>query len=175
MDARTKSVLITGCSAGGIGAAMVEECLERGFLVFATARNVERMDDFGRSPNVVPFTLDVTSSRDIQAAVQIIKERTGGTLDVLINNAGNGYIIPALDCDLDQGRQMFEVNFWGPLALIQRFAPFLIAAKGVVVNVNSAATVSLPLWLCRAPSHISYPSLFAFLRTIMQQIANPGW
>ena len=148
MSTQRKSVLITGCSEGGIGAAMVEECLERGFLVFATARNVDRMGDLVQSPNVVSITLDVTSARDIEAVVQIIREHTGGTLDILINNAGNGYIIPALDCDLDYGRQMFEVNFWGPLALIQKFAPFLIATKGAVVNINSAATVSLPLWLC---------------------------
>lgn len=145
-----KSVLITGCSEGGIGAGMVEECLERGFVVFASARNVERMGSLVNLPNVIPVTLDVTSTSDIEAAVEIIRKHTGGKLDILINNAGNGYIIPLLDCDPTHGRQQFEVNFWGPLTLMQSFAPFLIATKGAVVNINSAATVSLPLWLCRA-------------------------
>lgn len=150
-----KSVLITGCSEGGIGAGMVEECLERGFMVFASARKVERMGSLVNLPNVVPVTLDVTSTSDIEAAVEIIRTHTGGKLDILINNAGSGYIIPMLDCDPHHGRQQFEVNFWGPLTLMQSFAPFLIAAKGAVVNINSAATVSLPLWLCR-----DYPMSF---------------
>lgn len=145
-----RSALITGCSEGGIGAAMVEECLEHGFVVFASARNLERMGRLVNLPNVVPITLDVTSICDIEAAVEIIRKHTGGKLDILINNAGNGYIIPLLDCDPKHGRQQFEVNFWGPLTLMQSFAPFLIASKGAVVNINSAATVSLPLWLCRA-------------------------
>lgn len=158
-----KSVLITGCSEGGIGAGMVEECLERGFLVFASARNVKRMGSLVNLPNVVPVTLDVTSTTDIEAAVELVRTHTGGKLDILINNAGSGYIIPLLDCDPKQSRQQFEVNFWGPLTLMQSFAPFLIAAKGAVVNINSAATVSLPLWLCMA-------YLVSFI--IVQPIAN---
>jgi NAD(P)-dependent dehydrogenase (short-subunit alcohol dehydrogenase family) len=105
---------------------------------------MKHLSDLAR---ITLIPLDVTQGSQISAAVELIQKHTGGTLDYLVNNAGDGYIIPVLDCDQVHGRQIFEVNFWGPLRMIQEFSPLLIAARGTIVNINSVASETLPLWL----------------------------
>lgn len=86
-----KSVLITGCSAGGIGAGLAEVLQEKGYLVFATARNLSKIPQtLSNASNVKLLELDVLSSEAITAAVESVKRETNGRLDILINNSGSG-------------------------------------------------------------------------------------
>jgi NAD(P)-dependent dehydrogenase (short-subunit alcohol dehydrogenase family) len=140
MAALKRSVLVTGCSAGGIGAGLAEAFRDKGYHVFATLRNPSKLPpSLSKAPNVTPLTLDVLSSDSIAAAVSDVTKHTGGRLDILVNNSGQNFIRPALDVPLDEGRKLFDLNFWAPLATIQAFAPLLIAARGLVVNQSSAA------------------------------------
>jgi 1-acylglycerone phosphate reductase len=132
-----KSVLVTGCSAGGIGYALAEQFQKRGLTVFATARNCSKMDGLKNLPNTVLVPLDVTSPSDIDAAVAAVKAHTGGKLDYLVNNSGQSLHMPTLDQDIESAKDMFEVNFWGVFRMIKAFAPLLIEAKGTVVNIGS--------------------------------------
>ena len=142
-----KSVLITGCSAGGIGFALAEEFQVRGFHVFVTARTRSKTSNIENLPNVTFIPLDVTSSSTIAAAVEIVKAHTAGTLDYLVNNAGRSYFMPTLDVDIDEGKRLFDINFWGALAVTQAFVPMLIAAKGTIVNICSIASqINVP-WM----------------------------
>jgi hypothetical protein len=90
MTSSTKqSVLITGCSKGGIGDALAQEFYSRGFLVFATARNlakIQHLKDLGCEI----LALDVTDENSIEHAVQYVTKKNGGVLHYLINNAGMG-------------------------------------------------------------------------------------
>jgi 1-acylglycerone phosphate reductase len=132
-----KSVLITGCSAGGIGYALAQQFQKRGLTVFATARSLSKMEGLKALQNTVLLSLDVTSPSDIASAVSEVKARTGGKLDYLVNNSAQAIFVPALDQDIDEGKEMFDVNFWGTLRMIQAFAPLLIEAKGTVANIGS--------------------------------------
>jgi short-subunit dehydrogenase len=132
-----KTILITGCSAGGIGYALAAECQRRGLTVFATARTTSKMSALEKLPNMTLLPLDVTSPSSIAEAVEQVKRRTGGKLDYLLNNSGQNLIMPALDLDIDDAKGMFEVNFWGVLRMIQAFAPLLIQAEGTIVNIGS--------------------------------------
>jgi NAD(P)-dependent dehydrogenase (short-subunit alcohol dehydrogenase family) len=85
----TQSVLITGCSAGGIGDHLAREFHARGFRVFASARDLTKLEKL-KQLGVNTLPLDVTSAESIQAAAQEIGNVTGGTLDILINNSGSG-------------------------------------------------------------------------------------
>lgn len=140
-----KSVLITGCSAGGIGFALAEEFQARGFHVFATARTRSKISNIENLPNITFIPLDVANSSMRSAAVEIVNAHTGGTLDYLVNNAGRNYFMPTLDVDIEDAKRMFDTNFWGALAVTQAFAPLLIAAKGTIVNI------------CSISSHINVP------------------
>ncbi|TVY24502.1 Short-chain dehydrogenase cctT [Lachnellula hyalina] len=147
MASLRKSVLITGCSAGGIGAALAHVFQEKGYHVFASARNPTKIPaTLSGAANVTSLTLDVLSPSSIAAAVDSVQRKTGSGLDVLINNSGGGYTVPALDASLVKGKELFELNFWAPLAMLQAFAPLLIKAKGCVVNNTSAnAYIPMPL------------------------------
>lgn len=140
----SQSILITGCSAGGIGHALALSFQARNFTVFATARSTEKMEDLAALPNMHLLPLDVTSPVSINTAKEKVSELTGGKLDVLINNAGQVSTMPVLDVDIDEAKQQFEVNYWGTLRMVQAFGDMLIAAKGCIINVGSLSGV-LPL------------------------------
>jgi 1-acylglycerone phosphate reductase len=133
------SVLITGCSDDGIGYGLAAVFQKRGYHVFATARNPEKMSKLKGLDNVTLLTLDVTDKAQITAAVNAVREQTNGTLDYLINNAGRNHFMPILDEDLDVTRKLFENNVWGPLAVTQFFAPLLKQAKGTLVFLTSVS------------------------------------
>lgn len=133
----TETVLITGCSDGGIGSALAIIFQKRGFHVFATARNPSKMKSLDGLSNVTLLALDVVKSDDIKAAVEAVTKHTGGTLNYLVSNAGRNHFMPILDEDLDRVRDLFEINFYGPIALTQAFAPLLIKAKGMAVYITS--------------------------------------
>ncbi|KAI0860521.1 hypothetical protein F4860DRAFT_524921 [Xylaria cubensis] len=135
-----KTVLITGCSDGGIGSALAATFQQRGFHVFATARDPSKMNDLKGLPNVSFLTLDVVNQDHIEAAVEAVSEHIShGSFDCLINNAGRNHFMPILDESLDAIRGIFEVNFIGPIALTQAFAPMLLKAKGTAVFVTSTS------------------------------------
>lgn len=120
-------VLVTGAN-GGLGTEFVRQAVERGASkVYAAARHPRDWDD----ERIVPLVLDVTSPESIHAAAEFATDVT-----VLINNAGasNGSSVLG---DLDAVRDLFEVNFWGPLAVTNAFVPALKASKGAVLNVLS--------------------------------------
>jgi 1-acylglycerone phosphate reductase len=133
----TETVLITGCSDGGIGSALAIIFQQRGFHVFATARDPSKMTKLHGLANVTLLTLDVVKSADIKGAVEAVTRETGGTLNCFISNAGRNHFMPILDEDLQTIRNLFEINFLAPIALTQAFAPLLIKAKGMAVYVTS--------------------------------------
>lgn len=91
-----KSVLITGCSEGGIGHALALEWNSKGHRVFATARKVDSMTGL-QEVGIECLAMDVTDTESLKAVKEQIEEKTGGTLDILVNNAGQGIpLIPNL-------------------------------------------------------------------------------
>ena len=147
-----KSVLITGCSAGGIGFALAQEFQKRNLHVFATARDPSKMSQLDKRPNVTLISLDVTSLDSVQKAVEIVRAQTGGTLDYLVNNAGQTPIMPTLDFDIESAKAMYDVNLWGMVRVTQEFAPLLIAAKGTLVSISSISTSVITPWLGKSTS-----------------------
>ncbi|KAF7556353.1 hypothetical protein G7046_g6321 [Stylonectria norvegica] len=131
-----KSVLITGCSEGGIGDFLAREFHSRGFKVFASARNLQKILHL-KKIGISTIELDVTSTESVRQAAQKVEDATNGTLDILVNNAGSAYSMPVLDTDIGVAKDMFEVNLFGPLRVVQLFSPLLIAARGKVVNMSS--------------------------------------
>ncbi|KAI1206942.1 oxidoreductase [Annulohypoxylon truncatum] len=142
-----KSVLITGCSEGGIGYALAKEFRARGLRVFATARSLSKMASLENLPDVTVLQLDVTSPESIAAAASAVSGATGGKLDYLVNNSGLQVLGPLLDFDMDRARDMFEVNVFGAVATVQAFSPLLIAAGGCVVNMTSITALMSPPWM----------------------------
>ena len=134
----TKSVLITGCSPGGIGHALSLEFKEQGLRVFATARKAETIADLAEQ-GIETFSLEVTSEDSIKSIISEIESRTDSTLDILVNNAGRNYTVPALDVEMEEIRETFETNLFAVMRMCQAFAPLLIRSKGTIVQIGSLA------------------------------------
>lgn len=141
-----KSILITGCSQGGIGAGLALEAASRGYIVFAGLRNPSKAPpELQHLSNVTLVTLDVTSPSSIAAAAETVTSATKDRgLDVLINNAGSGVCGPLADTDMADTKALFETNVFGVFAVTKTFLPLLVKAKGVVLNNSS---ISGMLWM----------------------------
>ncbi|KAI0430675.1 NAD(P)-binding protein [Xylaria sp. FL1042] len=160
-----KSVLVTGCSVGGIGAALALTLADRGYFVFATARNTSKIpDDVSSLPNVKVLELDVSSTESVVAAAKAVKE-SGHGLDVLVNNAGVGYAMPILDIDIDKAQDVYNTNVFGVIRTVQAFSDMLIESRGRVVNISTiGAVLNMPWISTYSSSKASLASLSEALR-----------
>ena len=134
-----KTVLITGCNPGGIGHSLAKSFHSHGLRVFATARDpsvLTSLNDIG----ITTLPLEVTNASSITTLYETISSLTAGAgLDYLVNNAGKNYTVPALDINVDEAREMFDVNLFGVMRICSTFAPLLIAARGTIVQIGSVA------------------------------------
>ena len=133
-----KTVLITGCSPGGIGHALALQFNSKGLHVFATARNVKALANLN-GLGIEALQLEVTSPESVAEVKRHISERTSGSLDYLVNNAGRNYTIPALDVEITEVQATFETNVFSVMRMCQTFAPLLVQAKGTIVQIGSLA------------------------------------
>lgn len=135
-----KTVLITGCSTG-FGREIAVHFLSRGWNVVATMRKPEA-STLPASDSLRVLALDVTSTESIAAAIS-----EAGSVDVLVNNAGIGWLNAIEGTPLDTARDIFEANVFGTIAMMQAVLPGMRERRsGAIVNVGSSATLKpLPL------------------------------
>jgi len=129
---------ITGCSTG-LGRALAERVLKHGHRVVATARDPKQIQDIVSAfPNAAfGLPLDVTDAKQVADAVAQT-ERVFGRIDVLVNNAGYGYLAAVEEGEEAEIRAMFETNFFGLVALTKRVLPGMRARrKGHIINISS--------------------------------------
>lgn len=135
-----KCWFITGASTG-FGRAIAESVLSAGGRVIATARNPAALDDLVAkgAGRVTAIPLDVTDQRQIDQAMDA-SDAAGG-FDILLNNAGYGFlggVEESSDAEIDA---QLAVNFFGPLALTRAALPRLRRRGGYIVNMSSIAGV----------------------------------
>jgi NAD(P)-dependent dehydrogenase (short-subunit alcohol dehydrogenase family) len=141
-DQQHRAVLITGTSTG-IGRATALHLDQIGYHVFATVRKERDAASLRSqaSARLTPLLLDVTDEVSISQAEEVVSQVVGDTgLLGLVNNAAIGFVSPLEFVPLDELRRLFEVNFFGLLAVIQKFLPLLRQAHGRIVNVSSTAS-----------------------------------
>lgn len=141
MPANTESSpvwFITGCSTG-LGRALAEAVLKHGHRAIVTARNPAQIQDIvARYPQTsLAVQLDVANYSQIRLAISAA-EKAFGRIDVLVNNAGYGYLAAVEEGEEQKFRDMFETNFFGLAALIRRVLPGMRAReRGHIVNISS--------------------------------------
>jgi NAD(P)-dependent dehydrogenase (short-subunit alcohol dehydrogenase family) len=135
----TGTWFVTGTSRG-LGLELVTQLLERGDNVAATTRSIDRLTnalgatDTGR---LLPIELDLTDETAVAAAVQSTKDRFGG-LDVVVNNAGYGFLGAVEEITDAEVRQMFDVQLFGVWNVLRAALPgFRAARTGHIINVSS--------------------------------------
>lgn len=130
-----KVALVTGASSG-IGEETTRALLAAGYIVYAAARRLDRMEPL-RTAGARLISLDLTDDTSIVAAVNSIRDEAG-RIDVLVNNAGYGSYGAVEDVPMDEARRQFEVNLFGAARLTQLILPLMRSQKsGKIVNVSS--------------------------------------
>jgi short-subunit dehydrogenase len=142
-DSLPKVWLISG-STTGFGRALVEKVLSRGDRVIAASRRPEALkpleDEFSETFRAVG--LDLKSPEQIDQAV---KQATAvwGQIDVLVNNAGYGLLAPLEEIDSASMMELFQINFFAAVCLMQRVLPHMRARRqGHIINMSAAAAIS---------------------------------
>lgn len=135
---------ITGCSKGGLGYYMTKAALDRGDSVVAASRHPETLqplaDKYG--DRVRPCALDITSAEQDKKAVRQAMDWFGH-LDVLVNNSGYAYRAALEEGEEDKIRQLYEVNLFAPMRLMQLVLPIMRRQKsGTIVNISSISAIS---------------------------------
>lgn len=154
--------LVTGANRG-IGRALTEALLTRGARkVYATARDPEALRAL-RDERIVSLRLDVSDADQIRAAGEAALD-----VELVFNNAGVALARGIADSTvLGQARREMEVNYFGPLQLLQRLAPALARnGGGAVVNIGSAAG------LTNVPFFPTYSASKAALHSLTQAARN---
>lgn len=129
-------VLITG-GAAGIGRAAALQFAQGGARVVVTGRREAPLQALAAEhPGISYVVADAGKAADAPRTIAAVIERHG-RLDVLVNNAGAGAILPLADADAAQVRDIFEVNVIGPSLLARAALPHLEASKGVILNLSS--------------------------------------
>ncbi len=131
-----KVVLISGASRG-LGRSIGELCYSKGMRVYGTSRNP---DQFGDCPFAL-IPMEVCDSKSVEAAVATVLQAEG-RIDFLVNNAGVGITGPLEEIDLNEVQNHFNVNYLGPLRLIQAVLPSMRAkGSGMIINITSIAGI----------------------------------
>lgn len=140
MATAKRTVLITGCSDGGMGAELAKGFHKAGLHVYATARDPAKMTSLS-ALGIQTLPLDIQSESSIAECVKQL-----GHLDILINNAGATYTMPISDMAIAEAKKLFDTNVWGNISMIQAFLPLLLKSpKGMVVNHTSiGAGMAIP-------------------------------
>jgi NAD(P)-dependent dehydrogenase (short-subunit alcohol dehydrogenase family) len=135
-DWKNKVVIITG-GAGGIGRAAANLFAEAGARVVITGRRPEKLKRVAESSANIDFVVaDAASPEDSSRTITSTIERWG-RLDVLVNNAGAGAILPLEAATPAAIKEIFTANVFGPSLLATAALPQLKASRGNIVNVSS--------------------------------------
>ncbi|MCW1987095.1 UNVERIFIED_ORG: NAD(P)-dependent dehydrogenase (short-subunit alcohol dehydrogenase family) [Sphingomonas sp. R1F5B] len=164
---------ITGVSSG-LGLALARAALGRGDAVVGTVRAQADAEMFtalapGRAH---AMKLDVTD----EAAVQVVMRTAQGLvgpLDYVVNNAGRGFTGAVEETSLTDARALFDVNVFGPMAVIKAALPAMRARRaGHIVNITSVS--GLAAWHGTAIYGATKFALECIGRTLAQEVAPLG-
>jgi NAD(P)-dependent dehydrogenase (short-subunit alcohol dehydrogenase family) len=181
-----RRVLLTGASSG-IGKAAALRLARAGYQVVGTARDPEaaaaRIE--AEIGGKLPFTLaamDLAVPDSIEAGYARALAALGG-IDILVNNAGMGELGSVEDTPLRDSRRMFEVNYFGPVALVKLAVPGMRArGQGVIVQLGSIVhDLQFPFKATYCASKSALTGFSMSLRYelyphgIRVHILEPGW
>lgn len=139
MSLKDKVILITGASSG-IGSATAKMLSGEGAKVMLLARREDRLKELADQigSHAAYASVDVTDYEAVKAAVgQCVA--TFGKLDVIINNAGLGFLGPMEEAEISEWKTMVDVNVTGVLNTLHASLPHLLESQGHVINIDSVA------------------------------------
>jgi 2-hydroxycyclohexanecarboxyl-CoA dehydrogenase len=135
-----RTIVITG-GTRGTGAVIAQEFLTAGDRVAVIARHAPTEEM--QQDSFAFHQADVTNEDELKAARDAVIARWG-RLDVWINNAGYGRVVPFVDGDADEWARMIDVNFWGVVHGSRVAIEAMRAEGGALINIASLAGLMSP-------------------------------
>lgn len=135
---QNKVVIITGASSG-IGKALAEICVAKGWNLVLAARRIELLLEFEAEhpqSKILCVQTDVSVEADCRNLVEKAVERFG-RIDILINNAGISMRATFDQVEIDVLKRLMDVNYWGTVYCSKFAIPYLVKQKGSLVGVIS--------------------------------------
>ncbi|KAG9235669.1 hypothetical protein BJ875DRAFT_503863 [Amylocarpus encephaloides] len=177
VQVQKRTILITGCSDSGAGHALALEFHRQGLRVFAPARSIKSPSTL-EEKGIETLALDVTLEDGISSVKKEIASRTGGTLDMLFNNAGSMFEIPAIEADPQATKSMFEANVFGLFNMVTAFTPLLLASSSnpqlPPTIVNTSSIVSRVPFSHAAQYNASKAAVSSYSDTLRIELAPLG-
>lgn len=163
-----KIAWITGASSG-IGEALVHEFVSRGATVIASSNNLSGLErvkaDCGDKSDMVScVTFDLADTSEIEKIVEL-QIRNSGRIDYLLNIGGISQRARIDETPLWLDRKIFEINFFGTIALSKAVLPYMIKQKSGYILATSSISgrFGFPL---RAAYSASKQALHGFIETL---------
>ena len=144
MDLRDANVVVTGASSG-IGEATAIAFARRGARVILVARRKDRLEAVAArieqaGGRAIAWTCDVTDLARVEKLPGLVKELTGSSTDVLVNNAGIAGGGPFLQLSHERIDEVVRVNLLGLMHLTRVFLPGMLSrGSGHIINIASLA------------------------------------
>ena len=142
MKLNGKVAVVTGASRG-IGKAIAAALAAEGCRLVLAARSTDRLQEIAdglslqHGVEVLTVPTNIGDERQSRGLIEATASHFG-TVDILVNNAGMGIYGAVDELHLEDLRQVFEVNFFGPLAALQEAVPVMRRnGGGTIVNVGS--------------------------------------
>ena len=130
-----KKVLVTG-GVRGIGLAIAEAFLEKGYAVYATYSKDEAAATAAKQKGIQTYKTDVSKEKEVTALFESLNKQGG--IDVLINNAGVALVKQIQDVTYEEYAQVFNVNVGGAVLCSREAAKRMISKQsGVIINISS--------------------------------------
>lgn len=141
MDVLNKTIIITGASSG-IGLATARLLARHGAKLALVSRSKEKLETLSRElPNSIAIVADMTKIAEIKRMVQRTHENFG-RVDILINNAGQGYDAPVEKTDVNTFHYIFDLDVIGPLVAMQQVIPLMrMQGGGTIINISSGTAL----------------------------------
>jgi short-subunit dehydrogenase len=138
VDLRGAACLVTGASSG-IGHATAIKLAREGARVLALGRSRSALDDVADRTAGVAIAADLTDPAALNRAIKEGRDAVG-FIDVLVNNAGEGWAGAFRDMDPADAERLVSVNLLAPIRLARALLPDMVERRrGAIVNVASIA------------------------------------
>lgn len=113
----------------------------RGFRVFASARNTQKLQDL-EAQGIDTVALDVNDPVSVQKAVTYVIQQAG-TIDYLICNSGISRIGPVIEMDIADIQEVLQTNVTGAVICAQAVAPIMIQQRSGLIAVTGSVAANL--------------------------------
>lgn len=141
MEIKNKVAIVTGASSG-IGLATATLLVKNGAKVALVARSADKLTLLSHKlTDSFPRPTDMTDVDDIKMMIKDVQNHYG-SIDILINNAGQGYDTPIETINIDALHHIFELDLVGPLIAMQQVIPIMKSQKdGSIINISSGTAL----------------------------------